>query len=185
MPASTAILIRWRFSRVRAFESGLLALMRTKHTDLLDSIRKSGDLSDADATKLKGVVDGYARTFADGGIRSDREPFDMASPQGHARSHRRYQGDAEDHQGHADGCGLQAAPRAGGSRGRASLCRAHGESAGVDRLGGGRQRFGAEIAGRHRRRQSAAAGGLHRGTRDCAGLSIRRSCGWRAKRRMR
>ena len=50
--------------RVRAFESGLLALIRTKHTDLLDSIRKSGDLSDADATKLKGVVDGYARTFA-------------------------------------------------------------------------------------------------------------------------
>jgi F-type H+-transporting ATPase subunit alpha len=51
-------------SRVRAFESGLLTLMRTKHTDLLDSIRKSRDLSDADATKLKGVVDGYARTFA-------------------------------------------------------------------------------------------------------------------------
>ena len=39
---------------MRAFESGLLTLMRTKHTDLLDSIRKSGDLSDADATKLKG-----------------------------------------------------------------------------------------------------------------------------------
>ena len=51
-------------ARVRAFESGLLTLVRTKHTDLLDSIRKSGDLSDADATKLKGVVDGYARTFA-------------------------------------------------------------------------------------------------------------------------
>jgi F-type H+-transporting ATPase subunit alpha len=50
--------------RVRAFESGLLALMRTKHTDLLNSIGKSGDLSDADAAKLKGVVDGYAKTFA-------------------------------------------------------------------------------------------------------------------------
>jgi F-type H+/Na+-transporting ATPase subunit alpha len=51
-------------ARVRPFESGLLTLLRTKHTDLLDSIRKSGDLSDADAAKLKGVVDGYAKTFA-------------------------------------------------------------------------------------------------------------------------
>ncbi|MFZ1065301.1 MAG: F0F1 ATP synthase subunit alpha [Pseudolabrys sp.] len=50
--------------RVRAFESGLLTLLRTKHTDLLDSIGKSGDLSDADAGKLKALVDGYARTFA-------------------------------------------------------------------------------------------------------------------------
>jgi F-type H+-transporting ATPase subunit alpha len=49
--------------RVRAFESGLLALIRTKHADLLDSIGKSGDLSDADAGKLKGAVDGYAKTF--------------------------------------------------------------------------------------------------------------------------
>jgi F-type H+-transporting ATPase subunit alpha len=51
-------------ARVRPFESGLLTLLRSKHTDLLNSIRKSGDLSDADAAKLKGVVDGYAKTFA-------------------------------------------------------------------------------------------------------------------------
>jgi F-type H+-transporting ATPase subunit alpha len=51
-------------ARVRPFESGLLTLLRGKHADLLDSIRKSGDLSDADAAKLKGVVDGYAKTFA-------------------------------------------------------------------------------------------------------------------------
>jgi F-type H+-transporting ATPase subunit alpha len=51
-------------ARVRPFESGLLTLMRTKHTDLLDSIRKSGDLSDADGAKLKAIVDGYAKTFA-------------------------------------------------------------------------------------------------------------------------
>src|SRR5262244_3997074 len=50
--------------RVRAFESGLLTLLRTKHADLLDSIRKSGDLSDADSGKLKAVVNGYANTFA-------------------------------------------------------------------------------------------------------------------------
>jgi F-type H+-transporting ATPase subunit alpha len=50
--------------RVRPFEAGLLTLLRGKHGDLLDSIRKSGDLSDADAGKLKGIVDGYAKTFA-------------------------------------------------------------------------------------------------------------------------
>jgi F-type H+-transporting ATPase subunit alpha len=49
---------------VRAFETGLLTLLRTKHADLLDSIRKSGDLADADAGKLKSVVDGYAKTFS-------------------------------------------------------------------------------------------------------------------------
>ena len=54
---------KFEVARVRAFESGLLTLLRTKNTDLLDSIRKSGDLTDADAAKLKGVVDGYAKTF--------------------------------------------------------------------------------------------------------------------------
>src|SRR5471032_1646709 len=42
---------KFEVSRVRAFEQGLLTLMRTKNADLLDSIRKSGDLSDADAAK--------------------------------------------------------------------------------------------------------------------------------------
>jgi F-type H+/Na+-transporting ATPase subunit alpha len=51
-------------ARVRPFESGLLTLLRSKHADLLDNIRKSGDLSDADGAKLKGVVDGYAKIFA-------------------------------------------------------------------------------------------------------------------------
>jgi F-type H+-transporting ATPase subunit alpha len=41
----------------------LLTLLRTKNADLLNSIRKSGDLADADAAKLKGVVEGYAKTF--------------------------------------------------------------------------------------------------------------------------
>ena len=50
-------------SRVRDFENGLLALLRTKHADLLDSIRKSSDLSKDDEAKLKSVVDGYAKTF--------------------------------------------------------------------------------------------------------------------------
>jgi F-type H+-transporting ATPase subunit alpha len=51
-------------ARVRAFEDGLLGLLRTKHNDILEDVRKSLDLSDANAAKLKGVVDGYAKSFA-------------------------------------------------------------------------------------------------------------------------
>src|SRR5579884_781867 len=51
-------------SRVRDFESGLLSLLRNKHADLLNSIGQSGDLSDADAARLKDIVEGYAKTFA-------------------------------------------------------------------------------------------------------------------------
>jgi F-type H+-transporting ATPase subunit alpha len=54
---------KFEVARVRAFEAGLLTLMRTKQADLLASIGKSGDLSDADGAKLKSVVDGYAKTF--------------------------------------------------------------------------------------------------------------------------
>jgi F-type H+/Na+-transporting ATPase subunit alpha len=54
---------KFEVSRVRAFESGLLTLLRTKHAALLDSIRKSGDLSKDDEAKLKDVVDGYAKSF--------------------------------------------------------------------------------------------------------------------------
>jgi F-type H+-transporting ATPase subunit alpha len=50
-------------NRVRAFEQGLLALLRNQNADILEDIRKSGDLSDATAGKLKGVVDAYAKTF--------------------------------------------------------------------------------------------------------------------------
>jgi F-type H+-transporting ATPase subunit alpha len=51
-------------NRVRAFEDGLLTLMRTQHQDILDAIRDSKDLDDATAGKLKAAVDGYAKTFA-------------------------------------------------------------------------------------------------------------------------
>jgi F-type H+-transporting ATPase subunit alpha len=54
---------KFEVSRVHAFESGLLTLMRTKNASLLDSIRKSGDLSKDDEAKLKDVVDGYAKSF--------------------------------------------------------------------------------------------------------------------------
>ena len=50
--------------RARAFEQGLLTLMRTKHADILETIRTTGDLDDATAAKLKAAVDAYAKTFA-------------------------------------------------------------------------------------------------------------------------
>ncbi|PZR84596.1 MAG: F0F1 ATP synthase subunit alpha [Stutzerimonas stutzeri] len=51
-------------SKVRAFEDGLLSLVRSKHTDLLNEIGSSKDLSDANAAKLKGIVEGFAKSFA-------------------------------------------------------------------------------------------------------------------------
>jgi F-type H+-transporting ATPase subunit alpha len=51
-------------AKVRAFEDGLLSLLRGKHEALLSSIRDSKDLSDADAAKLKEVVEGFAKSFA-------------------------------------------------------------------------------------------------------------------------
>src|SRR6202795_2154971 len=50
--------------RVRAFEDGLLGTLRTQHADVLKEIRKSGDLGDATAGKLKSAVEAYAKTFA-------------------------------------------------------------------------------------------------------------------------
>ena len=49
---------------MRAFEDGLLTLMRTQHQGILDAIRDSKDLDDATAAKLKAAVDAYAKTFA-------------------------------------------------------------------------------------------------------------------------
>jgi F-type H+-transporting ATPase subunit alpha len=50
-------------NKVRAFEDGLLSLLRGKNADLLNAIRDSRDLSDDTAAKLKSVVEGYAKTF--------------------------------------------------------------------------------------------------------------------------
>ena len=49
--------------RVKAFEQGLLSLIRTKHADILKTIRESRDLDDATAAKLKSAVESYAKTF--------------------------------------------------------------------------------------------------------------------------
>jgi F-type H+-transporting ATPase subunit alpha len=51
-------------NRVKAFEDGLLGLLRTQTTDILSTIRDTRDLDDATAGKLKTVIDNYAKTFA-------------------------------------------------------------------------------------------------------------------------
>ena len=49
--------------RVRAFEHGLLGLLRTQHAGILDAIRDTRDLDDATAGQLKAAVEQYAKTF--------------------------------------------------------------------------------------------------------------------------
>ncbi|AVT74245.1 ATP synthase subunit alpha [Rhodopseudomonas palustris] len=51
-------------NKVRAFEDGLLTLLRGKESSILEAIRTSRDLSDDSAAKLKAVVESYAKTFA-------------------------------------------------------------------------------------------------------------------------
>ncbi|MGP0105499.1 F0F1 ATP synthase subunit alpha [Rhodoblastus sp.] len=51
-------------ARIKAYEDGLLALLRTSHGDILEAVRSSKDLSDETAGKLKAVVEGYTKSFA-------------------------------------------------------------------------------------------------------------------------
>ena len=51
-------------NKIRAFEQGLLSLMKSKHKDILDTISSTRDLDDATAGKLKSVVESYAKSFA-------------------------------------------------------------------------------------------------------------------------
>jgi F-type H+-transporting ATPase subunit alpha len=51
-------------NKVAPFETGLLGMLRSKHPELLTSIRDSKDLSDADGAKLKGAVDAFSASFS-------------------------------------------------------------------------------------------------------------------------
>jgi F-type H+-transporting ATPase subunit alpha len=51
-------------NKVKAFEDGLLRVMRDKHADVLDAIRTEKAISDATGSKLKAAVDAFAKTFA-------------------------------------------------------------------------------------------------------------------------
>jgi F-type H+/Na+-transporting ATPase subunit alpha len=50
--------------RVRAFEAGLLAALRSQHGDILEAIRSSRDIDEKTSDKLKSAVDAYAKNFA-------------------------------------------------------------------------------------------------------------------------
>ncbi len=50
--------------KVRPFEDGLLAALRSKNAGILDSIRSSNDLTNDVEAKLKAAVEAYAGTFA-------------------------------------------------------------------------------------------------------------------------
>jgi F-type H+-transporting ATPase subunit alpha len=50
--------------KVKPFEDGLLATLRSNNPDILQSIRSTGDLTDETAAKLKGAVDAYSASFA-------------------------------------------------------------------------------------------------------------------------
>src|SRR6202163_3114203 len=51
-------------NKVRPFGAGLPPYMRSKHADILDTIRSSNDLSDDVAAKLKSAVESFAKSFA-------------------------------------------------------------------------------------------------------------------------
>jgi F-type H+/Na+-transporting ATPase subunit alpha len=51
-------------NKIRAFEEGLLGVLRSKHIEILDSIRETRDLKDDTAEKLKAAVEDYVKTFA-------------------------------------------------------------------------------------------------------------------------
>jgi F-type H+/Na+-transporting ATPase subunit alpha len=51
-------------NRVKAFEDGLLSILRTQNAALLGSIRDSRDLSDADGAALKSLVENFTKSFA-------------------------------------------------------------------------------------------------------------------------
>ena len=51
-------------TKVRAFEEGLLRLMRESHKNILNAIREEKQISDATAAELKKAVDAYAKAFS-------------------------------------------------------------------------------------------------------------------------
>lgn len=49
---------------VTRFEAAFLSEMKSKHSDVLDHIRTTKDMDDATQTKLRGILDGFVKTFA-------------------------------------------------------------------------------------------------------------------------
>jgi F-type H+-transporting ATPase subunit alpha len=185
--------------KVRGFEDGLLALLRSKHADLLNTIRDTRELTGETEAKLGVSSKGLPGHSADGryarhnpGVRKSGLAVAMSeiaiagvSKYGvferHAGSHRLNQGDAEDHQGHADGGSFEAAPRARRGRSRATICRQNGSrDLQHCRRGSGFPRYDA-ASWRHGEGSSTYAPGLHRRARPLRSIQLfHRSPGARA-----
>ena len=82
-------------------------------------------------------------------------------PQGAPQPHRLGEGDAEDHQGDADGRRVEAPPRAGRGRGGAALCGADGRGPRQPRHHACRPRRCAAAPRRHRQGPDPSARRLH------------------------
>lgn len=52
-------------ARVTAFEEGFLQHMCSTHQDLLDTIRKESQISEATEAKLKEIVTSFVQTFGE------------------------------------------------------------------------------------------------------------------------
>ncbi len=129
-------------NRVRAFEDGLLGTLRGQHADILDSIRGLARYRRCDDRETEGCGRRLRQDVC----------LSHAVAQRPSQSHRLHQGDAEDHQSHANGGGVEAAARASGCRGGAALCESHGHGAG-QYCGVRRQpRYGATASARRRQR---------------------------------
>jgi F-type H+-transporting ATPase subunit alpha len=49
--------------QINHFETSLLAEVRSRHPDVLEAIRTSGEISPATETKLQGILDGFLKSF--------------------------------------------------------------------------------------------------------------------------
>ena len=150
-------------NKVGEFEQGFLALLRSDHKDLLGR-----DPREARADRRHPRAPAHGRGRLRQGLRLIRPGADsgrtgpMASLKDAAQPHRLGEGDAEDHQGHADGRRIEAAPGAGGGGGGAALCRAHGRGA-RQRRGGARPAapMRRALLDRHRQGRGPSSGRLH------------------------
>jgi F-type H+-transporting ATPase subunit alpha len=50
--------------QINHFETSLLAEVRSRHADVLEAIRTSGEISKETETKLQGILDGFLKSFA-------------------------------------------------------------------------------------------------------------------------
>jgi F-type H+-transporting ATPase subunit alpha len=50
--------------QINHFETSLLAEVRSRHADVLEAIRSSGEISKETETKLQGILDGFLKSFA-------------------------------------------------------------------------------------------------------------------------